>query len=99
MLLEENRLKNFQFVSQEIRELDCLVEGIMAIEGNKNVKLSNFLWPEKFDTIVTAVRNVTWIQWREWSAGSGYPISCVKGWVLASKMRSNFDWPGTAFQR
>ena len=48
MLLEKNGLKNSQFVSQKMRELGRLVEGIMAIEGNKNVELSNFLRLEKF---------------------------------------------------
>ena len=51
MLLEKNGLKNSQFVSQKMRELGRLVEGIMATEGNKNVELSNFFRLEKFDTM------------------------------------------------
>ena len=58
MLLEKNGLQNSQFVSQKMRELGRLVEGIMAIEGNKNVELSNFLRLEKFDTIAKTVQNV-----------------------------------------
>jgi hypothetical protein len=47
--------KDGQLISQKMRELGRLVEGLMSVEKSKNVQLSDFIKPEKFDTVVTAV--------------------------------------------
>ena len=78
MLLEKNGLKNSQFVSQKMRELGRLVEGIMTIEENKNVELSNFLRPEKFDIIVKAVRNVAGFSGENGQLEVGIPSLALK---------------------
>ena len=78
MLLEKNGLKNSQFLSQKMSELGRLVESIMAIEENKNVELSNFLWPEKFDTIVKAVRNVAGFSGENGQLKVGIPSLALK---------------------
>jgi hypothetical protein len=39
-----------------MRELGRLVEGLMSVEKSKKVQLSDLIKPEKFDTVVTAVR-------------------------------------------
>ena len=57
-MIEKSGLKDGQFISQKMRELGRLVEGLMSVEENKNVQLSEFIKPEKFDTVVTAVRNI-----------------------------------------
>jgi hypothetical protein len=59
MLIEKQGGKGAQFISQKMRELGCLVEGLMVVEGSSNVQLSHFLKPEKFDTIVKAIRDIT----------------------------------------
>ena len=58
MLVERQGGKDAQFTSQKMRELARLVEGLMAVEENESIQLSDFIKPEKFDTIVKAVRNI-----------------------------------------
>ena len=55
MMIEKNGRKDGQLISQKMRELGHLVEGLMSVEKSKNVQLSDFIKPEKFDTVVTAV--------------------------------------------
>ena len=55
MMIEKNGPKDGQLISQKMRELGRLVEGLMSVEKSKNVQLSDFIKPEKFDTVVTAV--------------------------------------------
>jgi hypothetical protein len=58
MMIEKQGGKDVQFSSQKMRDLGHLVEGLMVVEGNTSVQLSDFLKPEKFDTIVKAIRDI-----------------------------------------
>ncbi len=60
-------------------ELAHLVEGLMLVQGSKHVQLSDFLMPEKFDTIVKAVRNIA-----GFSAGSGHLQVVIFEWSSSS---------------
>ena len=55
MLIEKQGGKDAHFTSQKMRELARLVKGLMLVEGRRNSQLSDFLKPEKFDTIVEAI--------------------------------------------
>ncbi|CAB3992921.1 Hypothetical predicted protein, partial [Paramuricea clavata] len=59
MMIEKSGPKDSQFISQKMRELGRLVEGFLLVEKSKNVQLSNFIKPEKFDMVVTAVHIIT----------------------------------------
>ena len=59
MLIEKQGGKDAHFTSQKMRELARLVKGLMLVEGRENSQLSDFLKPEKFDTIVEAIKSIT----------------------------------------
>ena len=56
--IEKQGGKDAQFISQKMRDLARLVEGLMSVERRNNLQLSNFLMPKKFDTIVRAIRYI-----------------------------------------
>ena len=66
MLIEKQGGKDHQFILQKMRDLARLVKSLMLVEESTNVQLSDFLRPEKFDTIVRAIRHIT-----GFSAGNG----------------------------
>ncbi|XP_028418000.1 uncharacterized protein LOC114542728 [Dendronephthya gigantea] len=59
MLLEKDGERDCQFVSQKMRELGRLVKHLMVEEKNSAVQLCDYIKPEKFDTIVKAVKETS----------------------------------------
>ena len=78
MLIEKQGGKDAQFISQKMRELARLVEGLMSVEGRNDLQLSDFLTPEKFDTIVRAIRYIAGFREESGHLQVGIPSLALK---------------------
>ena len=65
MLLEKHGEKQNNLVSQKMRELARLVMQLRETELRPDAQLSDFIKPEKFDVVVSAVRNISNFHFKE----------------------------------
>lgn len=59
MYVERNGAKDAHFISQKIRELARLVQGLQEVDENPTAKLSDYIKPDKFDKVVEAVKKTS----------------------------------------
>ena len=65
MLLEKHGEKQNNLVSQKMRELARLVMQLRETEFRPDARLSDFIKPDKFDVVVSAVKNVSKFHFQE----------------------------------
>lgn len=64
-LVEKHGEKQQHLISQKMRELARLLTELRAADFSPNAQLSDFIKPEKFDVVVSAVKNLSKFQFQE----------------------------------
>lgn len=93
-LVEKYAEKQQHLISQKMRELARLLTELCAADFSPNAQLSDFIKPEKFDVVVSAVKNLSKFQFQEGVQRVATPSMSLKVGHSLKKMGFYSSGPG-----